>query len=370
MKKQLFAVGMIISSCLVSLEAKAASFTALNVFGDSLADSGNLFNLTSTLFPPGVPALPPSPPYAQKNSNGPIWVDNLGVALELSPTLATDLLLNPTVTPLPTQGINFAFAGALSSDIHILDNDVPSLAAVLPGFQDQIATFSSLSTVIPPDPNALHVIWVGGNDYNEAFFDPDSLKVSTIEQLPNFVTDNIISGLTQLSSLGAKEFLVVNLPDIGEAPFADFLDTQLPDDIPTILNQLITAHNDLLSLKLDVFSQSQPEVNITTLDVNTLFDDILTNPDSFGLTNVSESCLINYQPGFQFEGICDSPDEYLFWDDVHPTAATSGFISDLALATLNETSTSVPEPGSLRVLLAMSVVGSGTLILKKRESHR
>ena len=362
MKQQILATGIAISSCLICLEAKAASFTALNVFGDSLADSGNLFNLTNTLFPPGIPALPPTPPYAQNNSNGPIWVDNLADELGLSPTLATDLLLNPTAPP-PTEGISFAFAGALSSDVHVLDDDVPELADFLPGFQEQIASFTALSAGIPADPNGLYVVWIGANDYNEAFFNPASLKVPSLDQLPEFVTNNIIAGLTQLTSLGAKEFLVVNLPAIGEAPFADFLDNITQQDISSTLNQLSAAHNQLLSAKLAAFSQSQPDTNVTLLDVDTLFDDILANPDAFGLTNVTESCLTNFQPGFQFDGVCSNPDEFLFWDDVHPTTAAYQLVSDLAIATLDEPTTSVPEPGTMAALLAM---GAGGFLLKRR----
>ena len=378
MKKKLLAAGGVILSCLISSEARADSFTGLNIFGDSLVDAGNLFNTSDALFSPlGLPAIPPSPPYDQKNSNGPIWVENLGDALGLSPTLVSDLVLNPTTTPPPTQGINFAFSGALSSEAHILDDDLQFFATVFPefqsvvdnspflGFEDQLDIFTALSTVFPVDPNALNIIWVGANDYNEAFFNPTSLGGVSLEELPNIVTDNIIDGITRLSDLGAQEFLVVNLPDIGEAPFADFLDAGSPLDIPEILNGLTFAHNELLSAKLDIFGTSRPDTTITTLDVNTLFADILAAPDEFGLANVTESCLINFQPGFVFDGICDNPDEFLFWDDTHPTTAAYTLVSDLALATLNEhtapTAASVPEPASLAALLAMGIMGAGTL---------
>ena len=368
MKTKLLAAGIAISYCMLPLEAKAASFTnlftGLTVFGDSLADSGNLFNLTDAFFPPGTPAIPPSPPYAENNSNGPIWIDNLGESLGLSPTLATDLLLDPTI--IPTQGINFAFSGALSSDVHILDDDLPLLADFLPGFQDQIDAFTALSATLPADPNALYVIWVGANDYNEAFFNPSSLPVSSPDELPNFVTDNILDGLTQLNTLGAQEFLVVNLPPIGEAPFADFLDNQTGQDISSILNQLTAAHNNLLSTKLDLFSQNQPDANIISLDINTLFLEVLANPDEFGLVNVTDSCLTNFQPGFQFDGICDNPNEFLFWDDVHPTTATYQAVSDFALATIHAQPASVPEPTYLGGLLAIGILSSGTLVTKNR----
>ncbi len=395
MKQQLLAAGIAISSCLVSLEARAASFTGLNVFGDSLVDTGNLFNVTSTLGDPlGLPGLPPSPPYAERSSNGPIWIDNLAQVLGLSPSLSTDLILNPPIFP-PTQGINFAFGGALSSDAHIVDDDLPPfLANLFPGFQNQIDTFTTLSTVLFPDPTDLYVVWVGGNDYNDAFFDLASLAGLSLVELPNVVTDNILDGLIQLSNLGAKEFLVVNLPSLGEAPFADTLDADFPQDIPQILNRLSFAHNQLLSAKLNIFSQRRPDANIITLDINTLFDNILADPGSFGLTNVTESCLINFQPGFQFEGICDNPDEYLWWDDTHPTTAAYEIISDFALATLSHgvtstalnsqaayttlssdfalatlnnhgvTSTSVPEPRLSTAILAMLTLLPGVRLRK------
>lgn len=380
MKKQLLATGITIASCLISFEAKAATFSGLNVFGDSLVDTGNLFNLTDALVSPlGFSGLPPSPPYDQRNSNGPIWIDNLSQDLGLSPTLSTDLFLNPPIFP-PTEGINFAVSGALSSDVHILDDDLPPfLGDLFLGFQEQIDAFTLLSTVLPPDPNDLYVVWVGGNDYNEAFFNPASLNRASLTELPNTVTDNIIDGLTQLSSLGAKELLVVNLPSLGEAPFADSLDAVFPQDISQILNQISSAHNNLLSAKLNAFEQQQPDTNVLTLDINGLFDDILADPASFGLTNVTEPCLANFQPGFQFDGVCDNPDEYLWWDDTHPTAAAYEIISDFALATLNHQGeyvtidddmayTTVSEPNSARVLLITSTVLIGMGLITNKST--
>lgn len=353
-----------IASCFLPRNVMAASFTELYVFGDSLADSGNLFNVTSAFSSLGVPAIPPSPPYAQRNSNGPIWIDQLGETLGLFPTLSSELALNPTAPP-PTQGINFATAGAFSSDVHQVEDDLPELVDFLPGFLDQVEAFTALSTLNPADPNALYVIWVGGIDYNEAFVDPASLDGTPLEQLPNAVTDNILNGLTQMSSLGAEDFLVVNLPSLGESLLADTLDELTGQDISTVLNQLSTAHNELLDAKLNTFSESQPNANITLLDVNALFADITANPEAFGLTNVTEACLTNFRPTFQFDGVCENPDEFLFWDDVHPTTTAYQFVSDLALAELNDDAspTAVPEPDLLATLV---VLGSTAGMLKTR----
>ncbi|MEL6382634.1 MAG: SGNH/GDSL hydrolase family protein, partial [Cyanobacteria bacterium J06626_18] len=157
-------------------------------------------------------------------------------------------------------------------------------------------------------------------------------------------------------------FLVVNLPPLGEVPFANTLDTLTGQDISTVLNQLSTAHNDLLAAKLSTISQSQPETNITALNANALFTDILTNPEAFELTNATDACLLNFQPGFQFDGICENPDEFLFWDDVHPTTAAYQLVSDLALAELEDDAppTAVPEPATPLTTLLLGGMALGT----------
>ncbi|MEO0737625.1 MAG: PEP-CTERM sorting domain-containing protein, partial [Cyanobacteria bacterium J06649_12] len=118
--------------------------------------------------------------------------------------------------------------------------------------------------------------------------------------------------------------------------------------------------------------QSRPDVNIISLDINSLFADILASPGEFGLTNTTDSCLINFQPGFLFDGVCDQPDEFFFWDDTHPTTAAYEIISDFALAALDDDvpATSVPESSSVAALLTMGLMGSGTLLAKRRSGKQ
>ncbi|MGB7485667.1 MAG: PEP-CTERM sorting domain-containing protein, partial [Phormidesmis sp.] len=108
---------------------------------------------------------------------------------------------------------------------------------------------------------------------------------------------------------------------------------------------------------------------ITQLKLNELFGAIATDPASFGFTNTTDSCLTNFQPGFVFEGICDNPDEFVFWDNVHPTAAAHGEIAQFAIAALylevpqNGTPQSVPEPTGVIGLL---LLGGAALTVSKR----
>ncbi len=368
-KYTISAIALIALSPLQALAADyGKEYNALNIFGDSLVDAGNIFNLTG---------LPPSPPYDQKLSNGVVWIEPLADELGLKPTLSTDALPALFSGDLPKEGVNFALAGSLSSDANVG-------GSLLPGLQQQIETFGAFSSIFPPDSNALFVLLAGGNDYNEALLAPDSLT-TTLEDLPNQVTDNLAAATAALIGLGAENLLVADLPNLGLQPFAQQLN-QFDPRSSALLTALSAEHNLLLDQKLSALSAASP-AKITQLRLSELFDDIATDPGSFGFTNTADSCLTSFQPGFVFEGICDNPDEFVFWDNVHPTAAVHNEIAQFALMALhpehssevpqwipqngapqNGASQSVPEPTSIVGLL---LLGSGTaLTIGKRSKQR
>ena len=328
----------------------AAEISGINIFGDSLVDAGNLFNLSG---------LPPSPPYAQQSSNGLVWAAQLASELDLSPTLSSEVLpnlANGTVT-LPTEGINFALAGSLTSEFNSASPD-------LPGLQQQVASFIEVSQLTPPDPNTLYVLIAGGNDYNSAVTDPAA--ISSIETLPNQVTDNLTNAAAALIEAGAERLLVGNLPDLGQTPLAIVLNQANPQSSQR-LSSLSAQHNQLLSQKLEDL-QTASGAEIIQLDLGDLFTAVTQNPAAFGFANVTETCLTNIQSDFQFDEICNNPDEYLFWDNLHPTEAGHREIARLALSQLTlepETPEArLPEP--LGILGLASGAGQGYFILDNK----
>lgn len=56
-------------------------------------------------------------------------------------------------------------------------------------------------------------------------------------------------------------------------------------------------------------------------DVFSTFQDIVADPSAVGLANVTDACLGG-------TGICSNPDEYLFWDSVHPTTKGHQILAD------------------------------------------
>jgi len=70
--------------------------------------------------------------------------------------------------------------------------------------------------------------------------------------------------------------------------------------------------------------------NIKRLDAFRLLHDIVDTPSAFGLTNVASPCVTPNIPPFT----CDAPDEFLFWDGIHPSTATHALIAIEAASVL------------------------------------
>ena len=133
-------------------------------------------------------------------------------------------------------------------------------------------------------------------------------------------TDNLIGELQQLYNAGARTFLVPNLPPLGLTP--RFLNN------PTEAAQQtarIDQHNAYLADQLAGFA-GQPGAEVYALDIAELFADLLLDPVASGITNTTDQA-INLPSSSDASG-------YLFWDDVHPTAAGHGLIAEAALALL------------------------------------
>ena len=324
MKHQLLAAGFLSISLIWSSPATAARFSQIYAFGDSLTDTGNVFTATGMRFPP--------PPYFEgRFSNGPVWVEvlaeNLGVEVESS-----------------------AFGGATTGTNNTLDTTLPGLP--LPGLQQEIAQFLDRNSAA--DPNALYTIWAGANDYlptNSSF---------TPYNIPDISLSNLEIAVNSLVDIGARNLIVLNLPDLGALPKTQGLNSDgfCPPGLDAVddadcLNELTASHNDGLS---SLFTAYTPGVEITVIDVNSLFDNVISNPGQFGFTNVTEACL-----NISAFSLCSNPDEYFFWDEQHPTGKGHRLVGELAFRAL-----SVPEPRSTLGLLALGALGAGAVLFGKR----
>ena len=168
--------------------------TGLYVFGDSLSDAGNVFALT------GQPA---SPPYFNGQfSNGPVCC-----AVDLASALGL-----PPLTASVTGGTDYAYG---TGEVGNAPFDTSNPLTDLLGSTGQLAQFHA--THLNADPNALYVIWIGANDLSDipAGSSPAQIGVDIAT-----IAGGIDSAVETLAGEGAKNFLVVTVPDLGKTPDA------------------------------------------------------------------------------------------------------------------------------------------------------
>ncbi|MDJ0662342.1 MAG: SGNH/GDSL hydrolase family protein [Crocosphaera sp.] len=319
MKKLSLLAFFVSINSLMASPAIAAGFSAIYGFGDSLSGTGNINQIVLEATG-GTQTFPPTPPYFEgRFSNGPVWIELLAQRLNI---------------PL----VNSAFGGATSGFENTLDTTLPGIP--LPGLQGQIGNFMINNPVA--DPNALYAIWTGGNDYL-----PTNSMVFTPFDNPNQTLINIGTAINSLVEIGAKNIMVLNLPNLGNIPLNNgSVDGVCPENNQfdgDCLNELTMAHNSGLSTLLSNFL---PNINIIPIDINTLVNNTVKNPSPI-FSNVTDACL-NLSP---FE-LCNNPDEFLFWDDRHPTTEGHQLIANLAFDSLG-----IPEPSTILGLLTIGLLG-------------
>lgn len=297
MKKQIATVFFLFSFMFPLKASASQKIEQIYTFGDSLSDVGNVFNATSQINNVGTP---PPPYFNGRFSNGPVWVDYLAKRLQLQPVPFTTIPAEAFSSP---NGINYAFAGSSSG----LNNAVfPTLP--FPGMLAQVNLFTSglMANQQQANPKALYIVWAGANDY-----------LSGNVTGPQQPVANISNAVTALAAAGAKNIMVLNLADLGKLP------STRSTPFSTQLTTLTNAHNFALARALITLNRSLPSVNIIPVDVNTLFKTVVKFPGVFGFTNVTEAC-------FKNNAVCATPNQYLFWDDIHPSTMAHKQVQILA----------------------------------------
>jgi phospholipase/lecithinase/hemolysin len=163
---------------------------------------------------------------------------------------------------------------------------------------------------------SLFALVVGANDYQAA-----------VPSNPQVVVNNITDSVKELYRLGARDVMVLNLPDLGNLP----LSAPLTATERAGLTALTLLHNTLLQQSLSALASTLP--NDSRLILINLHDFVaglsgnpsfafapaLPFPASFCLFTDPTTCpdvpTFNVDPG------------YVFWDAEHPTTATHYLLS-------------------------------------------
>ncbi len=313
----LLAGGMVVGAGIVSAPALAGDYAALYAFGDSLSEAGNAFIATSG-------TEPVSPPYSDgRFSNGPVWVQDLANQLGL-----------PALTASLAGGTDFAVGGAQTGTTPVHTANLSDLPAQLTAFQAAVPT---------PASGALYTLWIGANDLFSILGTP-GISTATAMADANAAVSNVVTFVAGLAADGAKNLLLVTVPNLGVVPAI----TKLGSAAETEATDL-SAYFDQALVSAVGGEAAGAGMHLSILDSFGLLDDAIADPAAFGFSNVTTPCWTgndtNASSGTRCASTIAGQDQYLFWDQVHPTAAGQQIIADAAFA-------EVPEPGSLALLLA------------------
>jgi phospholipase/lecithinase/hemolysin len=233
-------------------------FDKVIVFGDGLSDNGNSFVQDGT---------PPPPYFEGRWSNGFNWVDYFPRAAHHFPRITAFL---------QDGGTNFAVGSATSADL-----------------STQIGTFLAN---FEASSHYLYVVWIGSNDFAAGIN-------------PQTTVQNISSGIVQLATAGARDIVVVDLPDISITPNVIARGGQIVQEA----KQFVTATDSQLALQVYQAATFYP-IRVGFVDINSLFVPLVMDPTAFGLKNSVQAA---FDPSTG--KIVSHPNEFVFWDGFHPT---------------------------------------------------
>lgn len=283
------------------LSLRCDAYSDLIVFGDSLSDTGNVH---ANSF--GFAA---ADPYVDgRLTNGLNYVDYLSQLLGLAPPLYSE-----------AGGLNHAHGGA-----QVLQDPL-STAWVIDSLEIQKTKYLDANQGVA-DPDALYIVFGGGNDVRDT-------SVGMVD-----TAMNLVSIVDALLAAGATNVLVPNLPDLGLTPEV----TEFGQGAGAASSARSQQFNATLASELST------RQDVITFDVfaalNEIVADTAAGGSEFGFTNVVDDCWEGGPAGL-FSGfglgdglfpapVCDNPDEYLFWDIVHPTTAAHEFLANEIFAKL------------------------------------
>jgi outer membrane lipase/esterase len=288
-----------------SLAQAAGCNNRFVAFGDSLTDPGNAYAILGVISTPPF-SLIPSAPYASHTfSNGPVWAQQLANNLQ-SPDSGAPALVGPGFFTNYAVGGARARPGTGSFDL------ATQVALFLSNYQGHACA------------QPTYVLWIGGDDLRDALTalstaaNPAQGLAAAAEIIDAAIT-GIADNVVALASSGARNFLILNAPDISHAPAVRLLG---PTAVSTAA-LLSAAFNEALGGTI-VRLQFFPGIHIARFHDDALVSAIIGDPAAFGLTDVVDPCL---RFGVVQNAVCADPEEFLFWDGLHPTVSGNSIIA-------------------------------------------
>lgn len=297
-----------------------------------------------------VPLLPGKPYWHARFSNGRVWNEYL--AQNWSVSMTDEKSFN-----------NRAFGGswAATYDYQL---------TVWNLIRHPIATIKSLivGKLIPPslgltvqayllennqlNSKSIYFVFAGTSDYLSILQFEDNYNPAVMSLYVDNVLDGIGASVMKLAQAGAHRFVIMGIPHIGDMP--KFIHTT----DRTVLNAAADLHNERLQQRLVEWKKLYPKVDFLFINVAQYLASALDHPARYGFTDTSDACIdvkfpmlgawahspfaknyvlqyaqvlqahhTDFSPGETNYGVCNAPEHYLFWDEVHPSARAHHFLA-------------------------------------------
>lgn len=310
--------------------SKKAGFTALVSFGDSLSDVGT--------YKVGTVAALGGGKYTVNGASGKNWTEliaaDLGLPAPCSAQTGLDGMASQGFSVPPTNHAgctNYAQGGARVTNPVGPGNKMLGGANAILG-QLTVPVVTQIANHLAASGGSfsgkeLVTVMAGGNDVfiNFAVFagsvqagmSPTAAATAAATAMGQAGAELAGYVKSQILGKGAKQVVVVNLPDVSKTPFGYSIETSAPG----VINAMVQAFNAQLSAGLS-------GATVTIVDAYTEGRAQAANPAQYGVTN-STTPACNLAPAANPLGsslVCNSANvitgdisHYYFADSVHPT---------------------------------------------------